>query len=557
MRADVSPGLASRVHVAAMEAATSEHEAKAIRSFDRLIRRWVRSAMKSFTSGHLVVVAAAPADLPEWRMPIPADLLDEASMQAELEARAKLLRADVAATTSHSVAAGLGISFEQSNRLLHRVIAHQSGMHITTAPEDLTRVMMGSLQESYDAGASIPRAARAMRSAGYAHSKAYAERIARTELIGAVNGASLAQVSGATDIPYKVWIATADERTRDSHAQLDGTTIPVDGEFDNGCAFPGDPDGPPEEVINCRCTLGYADEPGDMSTIAGGTMSTIEEDAVAELVGAAWSGAIAFEGEDTGDGRIITRGALNWREPPMPLMAQPTSAHGFGDPGPASVAGRIETIERNGDEIIASGVFDTSEAGVEAERLVREGMLTGISLDLAVNEAEVIPPENPKDEMDEIFGGTLNVLDGTILGATLVPFPAFENARIAILAGAAMHMHHFRRDGEQLVATVVMPFAPFPAAAPASEEDAPSDASDDAAEAIADITEAVNGWPGLDGQVVITIDGEDTTVSFPPASASGDEPAEKAAAAAIREVDEGFARARLALRMAMKHGVIK
>lgn len=55
----------------------------------------------------------------------------------------------------------------------------------------------------------------------------------------------------------KVWVATLDNRTRDSHGAMDGQEADKDGMF----TFPGGAktpapgiQGPPEEVINCRCT---------------------------------------------------------------------------------------------------------------------------------------------------------------------------------------------------------------------------------------------------------------------------------------------------------------
>lgn len=53
----------------------------------------------------------------------------------------------------------------------------------------------------------------------------------------------------------KTWLATADSRTRQSHRAIDGETVPVKEEFSNGLMYPADPDGAPEEVYNCRCTL--------------------------------------------------------------------------------------------------------------------------------------------------------------------------------------------------------------------------------------------------------------------------------------------------------------
>ena len=55
----------------------------------------------------------------------------------------------------------------------------------------------------------------------------------------------------------KVWMATLDNRTRDSHAQLDGNSVGLYDRFDNGLDRPRDPDGEPAEICNCRCTLQY------------------------------------------------------------------------------------------------------------------------------------------------------------------------------------------------------------------------------------------------------------------------------------------------------------
>lgn len=53
----------------------------------------------------------------------------------------------------------------------------------------------------------------------------------------------------------KQWIASHDKRVRQSHQHVDGETIPIKEEFSNGLMYPGDPDGDPEEVYGCRCTM--------------------------------------------------------------------------------------------------------------------------------------------------------------------------------------------------------------------------------------------------------------------------------------------------------------
>lgn len=55
----------------------------------------------------------------------------------------------------------------------------------------------------------------------------------------------------------KKWLATHDNRTRDSHREINGEVAEVKDTFSNGLMYPGDPNGNPAEVYNCRCTLTY------------------------------------------------------------------------------------------------------------------------------------------------------------------------------------------------------------------------------------------------------------------------------------------------------------
>ena len=75
---------------------------------------------------------------------------------------------------------------------------------------------------------------------------------------------------------HKAWIATLDNRTRHSHAMLDGVDIPLNEIFSNGCARPKDPNGRPEEICNCRCSLKYVrvgGEPGRVRSARQGTVT--------------------------------------------------------------------------------------------------------------------------------------------------------------------------------------------------------------------------------------------------------------------------------------------
>lgn len=130
------------------------------------------------------------------------------------------------------------------------------------------------LVEGVQAGDSIDElAARVRAASGFGEGRA--RTIARTEVISANNAASLATALLADDGSMrKEWLATpdvdgtgCDERTRAAHCAADGQTRPLTEPFDVGGSplmFPGDPAGPADQVINCRCTPGYVfgeDEP--------------------------------------------------------------------------------------------------------------------------------------------------------------------------------------------------------------------------------------------------------------------------------------------------------
>lgn len=83
------------------------------------------------------------------------------------------------------------------------------------------------------------------------------EVIARTEVIGASNAGS-SKAADQTGLKLtKEWLATPDDRTRDTHNKINGETVPKEKPYSNGLMFPGDPEGKAEEVIQCRCTEVY------------------------------------------------------------------------------------------------------------------------------------------------------------------------------------------------------------------------------------------------------------------------------------------------------------
>ena len=106
-------------------------------------------------------------------------------------------------------------------------------------------------------GESIPQIAERITDITKQDEKATI-RYARTMMTGAENAGRTDSYERAENMGIKLeqqWLATLDERTRETHRKMDGEHKPVGKPFSNGCRFPGDPQGPADQIWNCRCTL--------------------------------------------------------------------------------------------------------------------------------------------------------------------------------------------------------------------------------------------------------------------------------------------------------------
>lgn len=95
-----------------------------------------------------------------------------------------------------------------------------------------------------------------------------AKRIARTEIHNSHNQGVM-RIYDEVGVEYTQWIAADDDRTRESHAEINGEIIRLGDKYSNGLEYPGDTSGPIEEWINCRCSnapfvmpYGYTAPPG-------------------------------------------------------------------------------------------------------------------------------------------------------------------------------------------------------------------------------------------------------------------------------------------------------
>lgn len=120
-----------------------------------------------------------------------------------------------------------------------------------------TKQLNSKLLQGILNGDSIPNIAKSLLDV-IGNNEASAVRNARTMITQAECGGRQDSYEDLADqgvVQKKVWIATPDDRTRESHIEIDGEEVDVDDNFSNGLAYPADPSGEPEEVWNCRCSI--------------------------------------------------------------------------------------------------------------------------------------------------------------------------------------------------------------------------------------------------------------------------------------------------------------
>ena len=126
--------------------------------------------------------------------------------------------------------------------------------YIKGVNDTLFEEIRSNVYEGIKSGETIPEISSRVKSSFNVASNR-AKIIARTETASLMS-AQTQDVYKSEGVKMKQWIATIDEKTRESHIQQNGQIVPMNTAFSNGLMFPGDSDnGPPEEVINCRCVL--------------------------------------------------------------------------------------------------------------------------------------------------------------------------------------------------------------------------------------------------------------------------------------------------------------
>lgn len=131
-----------------------------------------------------------------------------------------------------------------------------------TARKTLTQITQRLMSDPEFMTLGAVEKGRILRNQFNQYSQWQAERLVRTEATAAANfaQAQAAQTIFPPEQMQKEWIASFDDRVRDTHAQADGQIVMANNTFLVGgqpMMFPGDPAGGAAETINCRCSVAY------------------------------------------------------------------------------------------------------------------------------------------------------------------------------------------------------------------------------------------------------------------------------------------------------------
>lgn len=269
------------------------------------------------------------------------------------------------------------------------------------------------------------------------------ERITKYVGTATVNDATVegTRAAGGSEIR---WVTMHDDHVRQSHVRADGQTTPIDQPFDVGGArlrYPGDPSGPIEEVINCRCyvapvgalsrrnLMAAAPPVVDETDLDAETEvdDTENEDLVDDTVEIPWHATLAPEERATGDGRMFAKDAISFRDMPLPLLYQ----HETGVSHAGSVrVGRMDEAWKTPDgEARARGVFNGTAEAQAVIQGIMDGSIKGVSVDVDEMELDF---DRSVENIDDVNGGTMVFSKARIAGLTIVAIPAYQEAYIAL-----------------------------------------------------------------------------------------------------------------------------
>ncbi|MBB3040122.1 hypothetical protein FHU29_004617 [Hoyosella altamirensis] len=283
--------------------------------------------------------------------------------------------------------------------------------------------------------------------------------VARTESGGAMNSATRQAAILQSDITGtlldQVWIATpGSDRTRETHLEAHGQRVPLGEHFIVGgyeLAAPGDPDGPAEEVIQCRCTLLTVERGENVPGLDTWALAASLDPTITHQTAAAADGGHAMEEFRSWEGLLIpfntvSRDRLSLASPDLKLVNEKLplvlnwQEKDDPDHDGAFTVGAIEAFETRDDGIWGRGYFLNTEHADDAVDQARRDLTAPSVFAIVTNEVLATPDGQPiTDEQleqainaDEPIDAVPMWLEAEIAAVTLVAIPAWRETSITI-----------------------------------------------------------------------------------------------------------------------------
>jgi len=150
---------------------------------------------------------------------------------------------------------GLEAAFDVTNANARRILQNRVFKFAKEVNETTQARLRTALATGFDAGESIPELSQRVADVFDIAKGSRTDTIARTEIVGASNQGTFQGFVDSDVVATIVWIDSRDSKVRHSH-RIDGEEVELGKRFSNGLRFPHDPNGPAEEIVNCRCSHG-------------------------------------------------------------------------------------------------------------------------------------------------------------------------------------------------------------------------------------------------------------------------------------------------------------
>lgn len=234
----------------------ARYERQLYRSFFGRLAEFLVSVTRAVLSSTIPEIGNARGLVPEWSRQM-----------------SEFVRQDVRNVVAHAYRVLLGDDYNfEARPAVAAYLAMVDNRMVNTSNEVFDSIA-ATVARGNEEGWSIPRTAAAIdETLDATETPKWRNRatvVARTETLASLNAgrtdafratAEFLADDDELDEPLefeRIWLATLDNRVRDTHRVADGQRVALDRPFMVGgfpLDHPGDPNGPPQETIQCRCT---------------------------------------------------------------------------------------------------------------------------------------------------------------------------------------------------------------------------------------------------------------------------------------------------------------